>query len=204
VKASSTTSVSPAAALLPPTPSPAEPSPTPFAAPSAATYPRLPIPAGTARCHSPQLEVAFVTAGPAAGNLDYSFEMRNISATGCWVYGFVGFQTLDRGGRPLPQTINWSTHSFFGNSDSPSRILLPTGTTPLGSEPRTGHAFFNLATNDVLCDVFKDPVANIKIWPPNEHLAITIRAQSLNGLQFVFCGGFVLNPLEIQPYPTFG
>jgi hypothetical protein len=203
VKPSPTVSTSPAVPLSAPTPSPAEPSPTPFPTPT--VYPRLPIPAGTARCHTSQLEVAFITGDAAAGSVEDTFEMRNTSPTGCWVYGYVGFQTLDRNGRPLPQSTSWSTKSYFGDSEPPSRILLPPGMTPLGVEPRTGHAFFNVFTSDVLCDVYKDPVASIKIWPPDEYQPLTIPGQRPGGgLQFGFCFGFGLNPLQIQPLPRLG
>jgi len=174
------------------------------AIPPPTVCPRLAIPAGTPRCRTSQLAVAYVTGGAAAGNLEADFEMRNISATGCWVYGYVGFQVLDRYGQPLPQSLNWSTQSMFGESQPPSRILLPAGTTPLGVEPRTGHAFFNLFTEDVTCDVNKNPVATIKVWPPDEYRPLTIPAQSLSGLQFAFCGGFGVDPLQIQPLPGSG
>ena len=93
---------------------------------------------------------------------------------------------------------------MFGDSQPPSRILLPAATTPLGVEPRTGHAFFNLFSEDVTCDVYKNPVASIKVWPPDEYQSLTVPAQSLNGIQFVFCGGFGVNPLQIQPLPASG
>ena len=201
---SPTVSISAAVPVSTPTPSPGEPSPTPSAIPSATVYPRLAIPAGTPRCRTTQLEVAFITGGAAAGNLEDIFEMRNRSATGCWVYGYVGFQALDRYGQRLPQSLSWSTQSMFGDSQPPSRILLPAATTPLGVEPRTGHAFFDSFTEDVTCDVYKNPVASIKVWPPDEYQPLTIPSQSLNGLQFVFCGGFGVNPLQVQPIPSFG
>ena len=201
---SPTVSITAATPVSAPTPSPGEPPPTPSAMPSPTVYPRLPIPAGTPRCHTNQLEVAFSTGGAAMGNVQYRFEMRNTSATGCWVYGYVGFQTLNRYGRRLPQTATWDTHSFFGDSQPPTRILLPAGTTPLGIEPRNGHAFFNVFTEDVTCDLFKDPVATIEVWPPDEYQALTIGGRSLDGLQFGFCGGIGLNPLQIQPYPSPG
>ena len=130
--------------------------------------------------------------------------MRNTSSRACWVSGYVGFQTLDRHGRPLPQTINWSPKTYFGESEPPSRILLPVGTTSLGVEPRTGHAFFNLFTNDVLCDFYANPVASIEIWPPDEYRPLTIPATSAYGQLLGFCGGFQLNPLQIQPLPRLG
>ena len=113
-------------------PSQVEPLATPPGVASPLVYPSLPIRAGTPRCHTAQLEVGFITGFAAAGSIQDTFEVRNVSATGCWVYGYVGFQTLDRDGRPVPQSINWSTHSYFGDSAPPSRILLPSGTTPLG------------------------------------------------------------------------
>ena len=201
-KPSPMVSSSPATRVSVPMPLPAEPSPTPFPTPT--VYPRLPIPAGTPRCHTSQLEVAFIIGSAAAGNVEDTFEMRNTSSVACWVFGYVGFQTLDLRGRRLPQTINWSPNTYFGESEPPSRIVLPAGTTSLGVEPRTGHAFFNLFTNDVLCDFYANPVASIEIWPPDEHRPLTIPATSAYGQLLGFCGGFQLNPLQIQPLPRSG
>jgi hypothetical protein len=208
VKPSPEVSISPAVPASAPKPSPAEALPTPSASPSAVpsptVYARLPIPVGTPRCHTPQLEIAFVAAGAAAGNVAAAFEMRNKWATPCWVYGFVGFQTLDRNGRPIPRTVTWATDSFFGRSDSASRILLPGHTAKFGSEPRTGHAFFNVAGNDVLCDLNEVPIVSLKIWPPDEFQPLIVPAKSLDGNGFFFCGGITLNPLQVQPNPSFG
>jgi len=184
----------------------ASPSPTPSSLPSAVrsptAYPRLPIPAGTPRCHTSQLEVSFISNGAAAGSVGYTFELRNQSAVQCWVYGFVGFQTIDAHGHPLAQTIRWTAESPFGRSDPPSRILLPAGTTALNSGQGTGHAFFNVATNDVLCDTSLDPVATLEIWPPDESLALKISAQTVGGPPFGFCTEIDLNPLQIQATPS--
>ena len=150
------------------------------------------------------MEFAFVTAGAAAGNVEATFEMRNKSDTSCWVYGFVGFQTLDPNGRPIPRTVSWTTDSFFGKSEPATRILLPSGTAEFGSEPRNGYAFFNVAGNDVLCDTNQVPVANFEIWPPNERQPVMVPAKSLEGGGFFFCGAVDLNPLQVQPQPSFG
>jgi len=197
--------VASAAATPPrPTASPAEASPIASAVPTVAVYPRLPVPAGTNRCHTAQVAIAFVRVGVAAGNVEATFEMRNKSQTPCWVYGFVGFQTLDPNGRPMPRTVSWTTDSFFGKSDRATRILLPPGTAPFGSQPRTGYAFFNVAGNDVQCDASQVPVANFEIWPPDERQSVIVPAKSLEGGEFYFCGAIDLNPLQIQPEPSFG
>src|SRR6202011_1984036 len=75
VKPSPTPTLSPPATFAAPTPSPAEASPSPSAAPSPTVYPRLSIPAGTPRCRTPQLEVAFITGGAAAGSVEDMFEV---------------------------------------------------------------------------------------------------------------------------------
>ena len=204
VKPAPTVSTRPAAPDFTATPPPAEGSATPSTMPSPIVYPRLPIPVGTLRCHTAQLEVAFVGVGAAAGNVEGTFELRNKSAAPCWVYGFVGFQTLDRNGRPIPRTLVWTTDSFFGRSDPASRILLAANTAGFGSEPRTGHAFFNVAGNDVLCDSNQPPVVSLEIWPPDERQALMVLARSLDGVGFVFCGGIELNPLQVRPQPGFG
>ena len=204
VKPSPVTSGSPVTPVSSPTVSPSELPPTPAAIPTPTVYSRLPVPAGTPRCHTAQLEVAFIIGAAAAGSVEDTFEMRNKSSTPCWVYGYVGFQTLDRQGRRLPQTTNWSSKTYFGDSEPPTRILLPASTSPLGVEPRTGHAFFNVFTNDVLCDFNENPVTSIDLWPPDEYTPLTIPAKSAYGQQFGFCGGFQLNPLQIQPVPSLG
>jgi uncharacterized protein DUF4232 len=184
------------------TPSPSPSPPPPPANPSPTIYPRLPIPAGTPRCHTSQVEVGFTSNGAAAGNVEYTFEMRNHSVVACWVYGFVGFQAVNAKGHPFPETIRWTTESFFGRSDQPSRILLPVGTAALGSGQGPGHAFFNVATNDVLCDTTQDPVASLEIWPPDEYQSLRIGAQTPSGSPFVFCTYIALNPLQVQPAPS--
>jgi Protein of unknown function (DUF4232) len=167
----------------------------------------LAIAAGTPRCHTSQLELAQVALDGAAGNLLEIFEMRNKSASSCWVYGFVGFQPLDGQGRPIPTTLAWTTESFFGVSDPASRILLPAGTAPLQiREPNfwsvdgRGHAFFDTWTNDVSCDISQHPVVTLEIWPPDETMPLKITAR-VGNVTFAYCGGIALNPLQIQPFP---
>ena len=182
-----------------PTPRPADASP----APTLAIYPRLAIPPGTTRCHTSQLEVAFNGGNGAAGSVEDFFELRNKSQQGCWVYGFVGFQMLDGNHRPVAPTATWIMDSYFGKSDPPTRIFLPAATTALGVEPRTGHAFFNIFTSNVLCDSTEHPVASLEIWPPDEYQPLTIPAQTAYA-RFGFCGSLELNPLQIQPQPSLG
>lgn len=178
---------------------------TPVASPSPTPYPRLAIPFGTPRCHTWQLEVAFIGEGAAAGNLLATFEMRNRSRIACWVYGFVGFQLLDRNGRALPETRSWSTYSFFGRSDPPTQILLPTDTPGLATGMGPGHAFFNIATDDVLCGTdYLTAIASLEIWPPDEYASLVIPARDAQAQPFIACGGLTLNPLQVQPHPALG
>jgi hypothetical protein len=191
--------VSTSATFAAPTPSPADPSATPSVIPRPIVFARLPVPAGTSRCRAAQLEVGFRILPPAAGNVLLSFEIRNQSAKPCWVYGFVGFETLDANRQPLPQVLRWTTNSFFGKSDPPTRILLPTGTAPVGPEPIGGHVFFSVATNDVLCDNNQNPVVSLQIWPPDERQPLIVPAKAVDGRSFFFCRYLELYPLQIQP-----
>lgn len=191
--ASPTAAVSAVASVTPPVISPSiSPSPT--------VYARLPIPAGTPRCHTGQLEVALLGAGAATGNVRNSFEMRNRSNLACWVYGYVGFQLLDSRGRPLPQSLSRSTDSFFGQSDPPTRILLSPGSPPLHSRA-AGHAFFDVATEDVTCSGQQmNATASLEIWPPDEYAAIVIAAHGGDWSGgFISCGDLTVNPMQIQP-----
>jgi hypothetical protein len=182
---------------VPPGPiAPIPPRPTP--------YPRLPIPAGTARCHTSQLEVAFIDTYAAMSKVLNNFDMRNRSRTACWVYGYVGFQLLDGRYRPLPQTVSWTTETFFIRFDPPSRILLPPGTAALGSKQGSGHAFFNVEADDFTCpnSQFKATV-NLKIWPPDEYQALVIPAKP-GEFGFISCNGLAVHPLQVQPHPSAG
>lgn len=163
-------------------------------------YPRLPIPVGTQRCYTSQLEVALLGAGAATGNVRNSFEMLNRSSIPCWVYGYAGFQLLDGHGRALPQSLSRSTDSFFGQSDPPTRILLSPATPPLHSRA-SGHAFFDVATEDVSCSGDQmTAIASLKIWPPDEYAAIVIPARGGDWSGgFISCGDLIINPMQIQP-----
>ena len=188
-----------------PTPSPtSEPSASPAIPTTPTPYPRLPIPAGTARCHTAQLEIVFVRANAATGHVLNDFEMRNRSRTPCWVYGYVGFQLLDSAGRPLPQTVVWTTDTFFIRFDPPSRILLPTGTAPVHSSEGQGHAFFNVEADDFTCSADQmKATAKLEIWPPDEYQAIVIPTKP--GWEgFVSCGKLAMHPLQVQPGPSSG
>jgi hypothetical protein len=98
---------------------------------------------------------------------------------------------------------------MFGHSDSPAEILLPPRTAPLssGKDPNVppqviGHAFFNTATDDVMCSGGQlDATAYLEIWPPDEYSALIISARGPAG-SFGYCGGIGLNPLQVRPFPS--
>ena len=173
---------------------------SPDISPSPTVYTLAPIPAGTPRCHTSQLEVALLGAGAATGNVRNSFEMRNHSSAACWVYGYVGFQLLDAHGRALPQSLSRSTDSFFGQSDPSTRILLPSATPPLHSRA-AGHAFFDVASEDVSCNSDRmTAVASLEIWPPDEYAALAIPAHGGDWSGgFISCGDLTVNPMQIRP-----
>jgi len=173
---------------------------SPSISPSPTVYALLPIPAGTERCHTNQLDVSLLGAGAATGNVLNSFEMRNRSSAPCWVYGYVGFELLDAHGSALPQSLTRSTDSFFGQSDPPTRILLSPGTPPLRTRA-AGHAFFDVTSEDVTCSSDRmTAVASLQIWPPDEYVAIVIptRGGDWSG-GFISCGDLAVNPMQIRP-----
>jgi len=186
----------------------AEPSPAPPAGPIASIaprptpYPRLPIPAGTPRCHTSQVDIAFTGYGAATGHILNDFEMRNRSQTACWVDGYVGFQLLDRQGRALPQTLLWTTETLFVRFDPPTRILLPPRTAALGLKQGLGHAFFNVEADDFTCQSEQfSATASLKIWPPDEYQPIVIPATAGDS-RFISCNHLVIHPVQVQPDPT--
>ena len=173
---------------------------SPSLSPSPTAYALTPIPVGTQRCHTSQLEVALLGAGAATGNVRNSFEMRNRSSAPCWIYGYVGFQLLDAHGRALPQSLSRSTDSFFGQSDPSTRILLPLASPPLLSRA-AGHAFFDVASEDVSCNSDRmTAVASLEIWPPDEYPALVIPAHGGDWSGgFISCGDLTVNPMQIRP-----
>jgi hypothetical protein len=198
------TTASPVPAASPTPSATAEPIASPVVAGSATPNPRQLIPAGTSRCHTAQLEIVFSRVGAATGHVLNDFEVRNASRTSCWVYGYVGFQLLDSAGRPLPQTVVWTTDSFFGRVDPPTRILLPTGTAAVHSSEGQGHAFFNVEADDSTCsgDEMR-ATAKLEIWPPDESQAMIIPITGgWDG--FVSCGHLAIHPLQVQPRPSSG
>ena len=178
---------------------------SPSISPSPTVYARLQIPVGTPRCHSGQLEVALLGAGAATGNVRNSFEMRNRSSASCWVYGYVGFQLLDSRNRPLPQSLGRSTDSFFGQSDPPTRILLPPGTPALHSRA-AGHAYFDVATEDVTCSAEQmKATTSLEIWAPDEYAAVVIPVRGGEWSEgFISCGDLTVNPMQVRPGLTGG
>jgi len=172
--------------------------------PSPTPYPRLPIPLGAPRCRTSQLEVSFNASSAATGHVLNDFELRNRSSVSCWVYGYVGFQFLDGRGRPLPESLGWSTDTFFGRFAPPSRIALPPGTKPLNTGQGLGHAFFNVEGDDFTCSPDQiRTTKSLEIWPPDEYLPIVISAGDAGGTGFVSCGNLTVHPLEVQPHPSF-
>jgi len=69
----------------------------------------------------------------------------------------------------------------------------------VGSEPVSGHAFFSVATNDVLCDTSENPVVSLEIWPPDERQPLIVPAKAVDGRSFFFCRYLELYPLQVQP-----
>src|ERR1700730_2857875 len=188
-----------------PTPTPtSEPSTSPAIPTTPTPYPPLRIPAGTPRCHTTQLEIVFIQANGATGHVLNDFEMRNRSRTPCWVYGYVGFQLLDSAGRPLPQTLVWTTDTFFIRFDPPSRIFLPPGPAAAHSSEVQGHAFFSVEADDSTCSAVQmNATAKLEIWPPDEYQAMVIPTKP--GWEgFVSCGHLAVHPLQVQPGPSSG
>jgi hypothetical protein len=69
----------------------------------------------------------------------------------------------------------------------------------VGPEPASGHAFFSVATNDVLCDANENPVVSLEIWPPDERQLLILPAKAVDGRSFFFCRYLELYPLQIEP-----
>jgi hypothetical protein len=76
--------------------------------PSAAPVPTrstAPAPAGSGRCHTSELSVAFGPVNAGAGQRQGTVILQNESARRCTIFGFGGLQVLDAARRPLPVVL---------------------------------------------------------------------------------------------------
>jgi hypothetical protein len=63
-------------------------------------------PAGTGRCHTSELSLAFGPGGAGAGQRQGTVILQNKSARRCTLFGFGGLQVLDGARRALPVTLS--------------------------------------------------------------------------------------------------
>jgi hypothetical protein len=98
---------------------------------------------GSSRCHTSQLGVSAPTATGAAGTIELSFRLQNMSRQRCTIYGFVGMQMLDAAGRNI-RTRVVRNGGFLSGQPGPNLVNLPPrdtatfqvqyGDVPVGSE----------------------------------------------------------------------
>ncbi len=156
---------------------------------TATTTPTAP-PVNTPRCHSTQLQVAYVYLRGLAGRSQGTFELRNASSAPCHVSGYAGIVMLDEQGRLLPTMLT------LDQSMPANEVVLRAGTAPLASGNSEGHAFFNLIW---ITNCNRDPTntpAKWQITPPNEQTPLIISAQPPAGGQAL---AVCQNALTVQP-----
>ena len=145
-----------------------------------------------------------IKVGAATGNVSGLIEVRNNTAQDCDLFGYAGVQLLDAHGSPLHTHVTWSTSSFFTSGDVALEVVgLPARTPPINpSHPVAGHAYIQLAWNDV-----QDPcitAAQIRIIPPGARVSTDIDATPPGGTggQMYVCsdGALTVTPTRAAYY----
>jgi hypothetical protein len=113
--------------------------------------PPLAVAAGTPACRAGQLEGIETAGGAATGNVDERILLRNVSATACYLEGYVDISILDSSGRTLASASGTADRgTFFDLSPQAVPVLMEPGTPELSASEEvgvsgSGQAFLNVA-----------------------------------------------------------
>ncbi|MGO8957501.1 MAG: DUF4232 domain-containing protein [Streptosporangiaceae bacterium] len=135
--------------------------------------PSPPAAAGWPRCSPAQLTATFLSLGAATGHVGVEIVFRNSSARHCHLYGYPGLQLVSARGKALPTTVSRGG-SFLFPAVTPHVVGLAPGQK----------ASFDLAYADNPTGNPPPPyqqacpaAASLKIIPPGEVTAVTVRAK---------------------------
>ena len=113
------------------------------------------LPAGTPECRASQLEGESLGEGAAAGNVNMPLQLRNRSASACYVHGYPDVTVLDASGRVLARGIGPDGRGTFFEDGPDVPVWLPPGTPylpppklPIDSTNLKGQAFMNFSWYD--------------------------------------------------------
>jgi hypothetical protein len=123
-------------------------------------------------CQPAQLKIAQSGSGGAAGTIEFSFSLTNISSLTCTMYGYPGMELLNAGG-PLPtNTVRGGGLSF--EEVGPTDVSLSPGQV----------AYFNLGFSDVPSGTTGCSMASqVEITPPNDFAYATVPVSPIDACE---------------------
>ncbi len=135
--------------------------------------------AGEARCVTASLAGSVEGSSGAAGTIELTFALRNVSTAACSTGGYPGLQLIDGSGNQLP------TNSVQGGGLSFEQVAPSSLSVPVG-----GSVWFNVGYSDVTTgsETSCPAAAQIQVIPPNDtsHLVVAVS-------QLTACGGGTLH-----------
>lgn len=123
---------------------------------------------GGSRCMSPGLSASFVGSNGAAGTIEATLALKNVSSASCTLDGYPGLGLLGPGNTALPTNVVRKGHFNF-TSMSPSTVMLASGQS----------AYFNIGYSDVPSGTQASCPTSVSllVTPPNSYSSLTIPAQ---------------------------
>ncbi len=138
-------------------------------------------------CQVAQLRVAAQTPNGAAGQIELTIGLTNVSPTACTLYGYPGLQLLDGNGAPLPTSVvrGGTTFGPTAANQPPAQVTL----APQATAAFTLHYEDVPVGTETTCPVS----AEVEVTPPGNvgHTAIA--------LAIAPCGGGTVHVSPVYP-----
>jgi hypothetical protein len=151
------------------------------------------VPAGTTssagdRCKAPQLRLAYTSSQGATGHIEASFQLRNVSQTGCTLFGYPGARMLDAKGNALPTRVQRGGAFYADTRRRPTKVSLAPG--------QSARFVFGYSDNpEIGSGATGTPrscpkAARLEVTPPNSYSQLVISVSSAGS--FAPCGGVLV------------
>ncbi|MHB1711142.1 MAG: DUF4232 domain-containing protein [Acidimicrobiales bacterium] len=123
---------------------------------------------GVSRCTSPGLTASVVGSSGAAGTIEATLALKNISHASCTLGGYPGLGLLGAGSTSLPTNVVRKGHFNF-TSMAPSLVTLLAGQS----------AYFNIGYSDVPSGTGTSCPSSVSllVTPPSSYSSLTIPAR---------------------------
>ncbi|HEX8967083.1 MAG TPA: DUF4232 domain-containing protein [Chloroflexota bacterium] len=125
---------------------------------------------GMPSCDTPQLDLTLGQSEGAVGHVRAVFILRNMSDSGCRLYGYPGLLLLDTDGQPLPTDLSWGGPNYLVPDVAPRSVLVEPG-----DAASFAVGFAHIPSGDETqadCPYS----AQVQVTPPNAFTSVTIAA----------------------------